>query len=76
MANKNEMKFCEKLLKVRAEKIMSQEQLAEKMGVSFATINRLEKDYHEPSFKTLSKFNLMCRSEQITPDLFIKKDED
>lgn len=58
--------FGKKLQYVRSEKIWSQEELAEKMNVSFATINRLEKGHHEPSFKTLSKFRQMCKDEGIT----------
>ena len=59
-------KFGEMLQYVRGEKIWSQEELAEKMNVSFATINRLEKGHHVPSFKTLSKFKQMCKAEGIT----------
>lgn len=62
----NSEKFGEMLQYVRGEKIWSQEELAEKMNVSFATINRLEKGHHVPSFKTLSKFKQMCKTEGIT----------
>ena len=62
----NSEKFGEMLQYVRGEKIWSQEELAEKMNVSFATINRLEKGHHVPSFKTLSKFKQMCKAEGIT----------
>lgn len=61
----NGAKFGELLRSVREEKIWSQEELAEKMGVSFATINRLEQGHHDPSFKTQSKFKQMCKAEGI-----------
>ncbi len=60
------MDFNKKLQYVRSELILSQEELAERMGVSFATVNRLEQGHHAPSFKTQSKFNAMCKKEGIT----------
>ena len=50
------MEFSEKVLFVRAKLNLSQTELAEKLNVSFATINRLEKGKTLPSYSTLMMF--------------------
>jgi transcriptional regulator with XRE-family HTH domain len=42
-----------KLKELRLKKYISQADLAKESGVSEATINRLEKGLHKPSFKTI-----------------------
>jgi DNA-binding transcriptional regulator YiaG len=54
------MKFSEKVLEVRGRLLISQEQLAEEIGVSFATVNRWEQGRNEPSFLAQRKFNDFC----------------
>lgn len=62
------MKFSEKVLEVRGRLLISQEQLAEEIGVSFATINRWEAGRNEPSFLAQRKFNDFCEKKGITFD--------
>lgn len=59
------MKFCEELKAVRDILHISQEQLAREIGVSFATINRLEKDKTLPSYATLQAFEAFCKKNGI-----------
>lgn len=59
------MKFSEKILHVREKLLISQEQLAQELGISFATINRWEKEHNEPSFLTRKKFDRFCESKGI-----------
>lgn len=60
------MKFCDKLKVVRKKLNISQETLARELGVSFATINRLETDKSYPSYATLNRFDCFCRKNDIS----------
>lgn len=62
------MKFSEKILYVREKLLVSQEQLAQELGISFATINRWEKGHNEPSFLTRKKFDKFCENKGIKFD--------
>ena len=60
-------------LKVLREKLLiSQTEMGEMLGVSFATVNRLEKGHHEPSLRTKRKIrdlyqnNIPRKIEKIT----------
>lgn len=59
------MSFAEKIKYARNALQLSQEKLAVKLGVSFATINRLEKGHAMPSYATQEKFLLFCRDQGI-----------
>jgi transcriptional regulator with XRE-family HTH domain len=43
------------LKEIRLDKLISQEDLAKKSGVSSVTINRLERGHQKPNFKTIHK---------------------
>ncbi|MDR0763884.1 MAG: helix-turn-helix transcriptional regulator [Bacteroidales bacterium] len=47
---------------------MSQERLAEEIGVAFSTVNRWEQGYHEPSFLTRKRFEDFCNQKGIKFD--------
>lgn len=59
------MEFSEKLKRVRSIMNISQETLARELGVSFATINRLEMGRSLPSYKTIKKLESFCRDNKI-----------
>lgn len=42
-------KYAEAILKLRARLNISQTELAKILGVSFSSVNRWEKGYHEPT---------------------------
>lgn len=50
------MLFSEKVKTVRAILMLTQKELAEKLGVSFATVNRWESQGIEPQFLSMKKF--------------------
>lgn len=62
------MTFSEQVKSVRAKLLLSQEQLAERLGVSFVTISRWETKGIEPSFLTRAKFNKFCEENGIIFD--------
>lgn len=59
------MTFAEKVKYVRAELLLSQEDLANKIGVSFATVNRWETKGIEPQFLTQTRFEKFCQEQGI-----------
>lgn len=62
------MTFSEQVKSVRAKLLLSQEQLADKLGVSYVTISRWETKETEPSFLTRAKFNKFCEENGIVFD--------
>lgn len=60
------MEFGKKLKEVREQLGISQEMMARELGVSFATINRLENGKTEPSYSTLKKFEEFCKKNRVT----------
>lgn len=59
------MDFKDKLLYVRAKLNLSQSELASKLNVSFATINRWESGKSKPSKKALVTLNIFCNENNI-----------
>jgi len=59
------MDFADKLIYVRKELKMSQEDLAKELNVSFATINRWEKRKNSPNYRTVLVFEKFCNSRDI-----------
>ncbi len=52
---------------LRDKLIISQTELAEMLGVSFASVNRWEKGHHEPTIKVKRKIVQLCRKNKISP---------
>ena len=59
------MKFKDKVVKAREILFISQKTLADKVGVSFATINRWEQGHTEPTLITKAKFEKFCHENNI-----------
>ena len=51
------MKFNEKLIKLRKEKLLSQEELAEKLGVTRQTISKWELEQTTPDMDKLQQIS-------------------
>ena len=60
-----EMKFGEKVKIVRQKLLLSQEDLAKELGISFATVNRWETGRTEPNFIKQRLFNDFCKQHNI-----------
>ena len=50
------MEFKDKFKAARLEMMMSQEEIAKELGVSFATVNRWETGRNKPNFKAQKHF--------------------
>ncbi len=59
------MQFKDKVIKTREILFISQKTLADKVGVSFATVNRWEQGRTEPNVVTKAKFDLFCQENGI-----------
>ena len=58
----------EKLVYVRAVLNLSQQELAQKLGVSFATVNRWEKGRAIPSKRHEICFEMFCKANKVVFD--------
>ena len=59
------MKSSDIIKDIRSRLNLSQTELAEKLGVSFATLNRWEKGHHEPSKIALGNIKRLCAGNNI-----------
>lgn len=50
---------------LREKTLLGQEEMAKKLGVSFATVNRWENAHHEPAFKERRKLREPCKKYHI-----------
>lgn len=55
------------LLRIRAELNLSQTQLADMLGVSFASVNRWENGKYQPTKVAKEKIKLICEENDIKP---------
>lgn len=60
------MTFAEKVKKARIELLLSQDALAQALGVSFATVNRWESQEITPNAISEGKFIKFCKNNNIT----------
>lgn len=59
------MKYPEAIKTLRLELLLTQMELAAKLGVAFATVNRWENGLHEPTIKTKRKLSSMFKKHGI-----------
>lgn len=62
------MEFKDKVLYIRAKLNISQTELANKLNVSFSTINRWETGKVMPTRKAILALNLFCKDNEIDID--------
>ena len=59
------MSFAKTIKEVRQKCIMSQEEFATTLGVSFSTVNRWESGKCKPTFKTMKLIDDFCKAQGI-----------
>ena len=69
------MTFAESIKKVRVQLNLTQEELAHKLGVSFATVNRWENGSYNPSRLAKITFTNFCKDNNINSDSGDKNDK-
>ena len=58
------------IINLRSKLILSQMELGDMLGVSFASVNRWEKGHHEPTIKVKRKIVELCKENDI--ELIVK----
>lgn len=53
------------IVSLRNKLILSQEELAKLLGVSFASVNRWERGHHEPTIKVKRKIVELCKQNDV-----------
>lgn len=53
------------IVSLRNKLILSQEEFAKLLGVSFASVNRCERGHHEPTIKVKRKIVELCEKQGI-----------
>lgn len=64
------MKYASIVKQIRTKCKLSQSQLSEKLSVSFATVNRWEREKHEPSMRQRRKIRNFCLDNKIDIERF------
>lgn len=59
------MTFGEKVKAARYKLFLSQQAMAERLNVSFSTVNRWERGRSEPNFKAQAEFDKLCKENNI-----------
>lgn len=59
------MHYAEMIKDIRIRTLKSQKSFANEIGVSYSTINRLERRRTKPSFQTLRKISVYCKNHNI-----------
>ena len=59
------MDYSKLIKELREKMILSQAELAELLGVSFASVNRWEQGHHEPTIKSKRKIVALCKKHKI-----------
>ena len=55
------MDYARVLTQLREKMVVSQTELAQKLGCSFASVNRWENGAHEPTYKMKRKILALCK---------------
>ena len=53
---------------LREKLLVTQTELAEMLGCTFASVNRWERGHHEPTYKMKRKIMELCRKNRIKPE--------
>ena len=62
------MTFGDKVKAVRYKLFLNQKAMAERMKVSYTTVNRWERGHHDPNFEAMAAFDKLCKENGITFD--------
>ena len=71
------MNLSQKVRYIRAERLLSQQEFADAVGVSYSTISRWERENRKPQARAIGKLIIWCKKNGIDlSDLEEHSDED
>ncbi len=59
------MTLSQKIRYIRAEKLLSQQEFADAVGVSYSTVSRWEREHRKPQAKAIGKLIIWCKNNGI-----------
>ena len=59
------MDYSKIVKQLRGKMLLSQQEMAKELGVSFATVNRWENGHYEPNFKEKRKLHDLCKKYHV-----------
>ncbi len=59
------MTLSQKVRYIRAERLLSQQEFAEEIGVSYSTVSRWEREHRKPQARAIGKFIIWCKKNGI-----------
>ena len=62
------MDYSKKLKEYREHELLTQQELAKKLGVAFVSVNRWERGHHEPTMKIKRKIRLLLEEAGISEE--------
>ena len=66
------MNFAEDIKKLRRKLLLSQEDFANELGISYATVNRWETGKAKPNLKTMRLIDDYCKRNSIDFDVSVE----
>ena len=70
------MNFSDSIKQLRTKCLLSQEDFARAIGVSFSTVNRWETGKTQPTFKALKRIDEYCKSNSLSFDFDFEPQND
>ena len=59
------MTLSQKIRYIRAEKLLSQQEFADAVGVSYSTVSRWEREHRKPQAKAIGKLMIWCKNNGV-----------
>ena len=66
------MEFKDMIKALREKMIISQDELAKILGVSFVSVNRWENGHHEPTIKVKRKIKELCEKNNLNFESYLE----
>lgn len=71
------MTLSDKVRYIRAEKLLTQQEFARAVGVSYLTVSRWEREHRKPQARSIGKLIIWCRNNGVDlSDLEISYEKD
>lgn len=70
------MDFSAEIKRVRQDNMLSQEEMARELGVSFATVNRWETGKAKPTYRTLRLIDEFCKKRGVSFNVTLNDSQD